>query len=86
MELELMNECFPLHSVDVRHLSRKSDYFEVLFQSYEGVAGGVLRLCEGGEEENMGLNLITGKFKNLKVIAHCLWSISKYFSKLNKQL
>ncbi len=50
------------------------------------MAGGVLKLCEGGEEENMGLNLITGKFKNLKVIAHCLWSISKYFSKLNKQL
>ena len=34
----------------------------------------------------MGLNLLTGKFKNLKSIGHCLWSISKYFSKLTKQL
>ncbi len=34
----------------------------------------------------MGLKLSAGKFKNLKVISHNLWSISKYFSKLVKQL
>ena len=34
----------------------------------------------------MGLNLTAGKFKNLKMIAHHLWSISKYFTKLTKQL
>lgn len=34
----------------------------------------------------MGLNLTAGKFKNLKLIAHHLWNISKYFTKLTKQL
>jgi hypothetical protein len=34
----------------------------------------------------MGMNLAVGKFKNLKTITHNLWSISKYFSKLVKQL
>ena len=48
--------------------------------------GNLLRLSEGGEEENMGLSLTASKFKNLKAIAHHLWSISKYFSKLIKQL
>ena len=43
-------------------------------------------MCEAGEQENMGLKLTAGKFKNLKLISHNLWSISKYFSKLVKQL
>lgn len=34
----------------------------------------------------MGMNLTIGKFKNLKNISHHLWNISKYFSKLAKQL
>lgn len=58
----------------------------MIFESYERICGGLLKLCEGGEEENMGLNLTAGKFKNLKMIAHHLWSISKYFTKLTKQL
>jgi hypothetical protein len=34
----------------------------------------------------MGLSLTVTKFKNLKAIAHHLWGIAKYFSKLMKQL
>jgi len=34
----------------------------------------------------MGLNLTVGKFKNLKIIAHHLCNIAKYFTKLTKQL
>lgn len=34
----------------------------------------------------MGIKLTVSKFKNLKIISHHLWSISKYFSKLVKQL
>jgi flagellar biosynthesis chaperone FliJ len=34
----------------------------------------------------MGMNLTITKFKNLKIISHHLWNISKYFSKLIKQL
>lgn len=72
--------------MNVDHLSKLCDFFELLFESYEGVCSGALKLSEGGEEENMGMNITVGKFKNLKVIGHHLWSISKYFSKLTKQL
>jgi hypothetical protein len=50
------------------------------------VATSLLKICETGEQENMGLKLSVGKFKNLKIISHHLWSISKYFTKLVKQL
>ena len=34
----------------------------------------------------MGMSLTLNKFKNMKTISFHLWNISKYFSKLVKQL
>lgn len=48
-EIEGYSEPITLYSVNLNHLSKRSEFFEVLFESYEEVCTKLLKLCEGGE-------------------------------------
>lgn len=85
-EVEVEELGIALWTADVKHLCRRNDFFEVFYECYGNCLTGMLKLGEGTEEENLGISLLATKFRNLKTIAHHLWSMSRYFAKLTKQL